>query len=121
MSHNKQPERRTFLQDRLEILIKRQRAGKATFNELTELDSIVNADPAIRERIIIESFFPDKADHFNDPSNDQGLIDHPPAQKLQHHSLMNRLKALIKRIFITQMVTIKTKLLTLGTGNAVLV
>ena len=50
MSHRKPPERRTFLQDRLEILIKRQKTGKATFNELTELDAIVNRDPEITRK-----------------------------------------------------------------------
>ncbi len=54
MKHHKQLERRTFLQDRFDILIKRQRSGTATFNELTELDDIVNRDPAIRESILVE-------------------------------------------------------------------
>ncbi|GAA3959194.1 hypothetical protein [Mucilaginibacter dorajii] len=54
MKHQKQLERRTFLQDRFDILIKRQRAGTASFNELTELDDIVNRDPAIRESILVE-------------------------------------------------------------------
>jgi hypothetical protein len=54
MKENKKPERRTYLQDRFEILIKRQKEGTATFNELTELDSIVNTDPNIREIIIRE-------------------------------------------------------------------
>ena len=56
MAHRKQPERRTFLQDRFEILIRRQESGKATFNELTELDEIVNRDPALRERVIREEY-----------------------------------------------------------------
>jgi len=54
MKYRKQLERRTFLQDRFDILIKRQRNGTATFNELTELDDIVNRDPAIRESILTE-------------------------------------------------------------------
>ena len=49
MSSKKQPERRTFLQDRFDILIKRQKSGKATFSELTELDEIVNGDPSNAE------------------------------------------------------------------------
>ena len=49
MSSHKKPERRTYLQDRLEILIKKQKSGTASFNELTELDDMVNRDPAIRE------------------------------------------------------------------------
>ena len=55
MAQRKQLERRTFLQDRFEILIKRQKSGEATFNELTELDEIVNRDPEIREKVIRES------------------------------------------------------------------
>ncbi|MGZ4001154.1 MAG: hypothetical protein ACXVIY_11015 [Mucilaginibacter sp.] len=53
-------ERRTFSQDRYYILIKRQKAGKATFNELIELDEIVNRVPDIREQVIIENFYPDE-------------------------------------------------------------
>src|ERR1700757_1441644 len=53
----KKLERRTFSQDRYYILIKRQKAGKATFNELTELDEIVNRVPDIREKVIIENFY----------------------------------------------------------------
>ena len=69
MNNGKQPERRTFLQDRLDILIKRQKTGKATFDELTELDSIVNSDPEIRKRIIFENLLIEKMMDFNDPSN----------------------------------------------------
>lgn len=53
-------ERRTFSQDRYYILIKRQKAGKATFNELIELDEIVNRVPDIREKVIIENFYPEE-------------------------------------------------------------
>jgi hypothetical protein len=46
--------RLTFLQERFEILIKRQKEGRATFAELTELDEIVNRDPTIRYSILEE-------------------------------------------------------------------
>ena len=51
----KKLERRTYSEDRYYILIKRQKAGKATFKELTELDEIVNRVPDIREIVIRES------------------------------------------------------------------
>ena len=54
MKHHKHPEQRTFLQDRFEILIKKQRKGTATFLELTELDDIVNRYAVIRDTILDE-------------------------------------------------------------------
>ena len=54
MKHNKNLEQRTFLQDRFEILIKKQKTGQATFTELTELDEIVNKYATIRDRILEE-------------------------------------------------------------------
>lgn len=46
--------RRTFSQERFEILIKKQKAGEATFRDLTELDEIVNRVPDIRLTILEE-------------------------------------------------------------------
>lgn len=46
--------RRTFLQERFMILIERQQAGEATFEELTELDELVNRDPKLRGIILEE-------------------------------------------------------------------
>jgi hypothetical protein len=54
MKHRKHLEQRTFLQDRFEILIKKQRKGTATFLELTELDDIVNRYAVIRDTILDE-------------------------------------------------------------------
>lgn len=54
MKHDKNLEQRTFLQDRFEILIKKQRKGTATFLELTELDDIVNRYAVIRDTILDE-------------------------------------------------------------------
>jgi hypothetical protein len=70
MAHRKQPERRTFLQDRFEILIKRQKSGTATFNELTELDGIVNSDPELREKVIRESMLMEEGQGFEGPASD---------------------------------------------------
>jgi hypothetical protein len=89
MSHRKPPERRTFLQDRFDILIKKQKNGDATFNELTELDDIVNRDPDFEEPI--------------HPANNDTI-----AQPIKNRSLLNRIKSLISRIFNAQMLIVKT-------------
>src|ERR1700744_763112 len=90
--------RRTFLQERYEILIKRQREGRATFNELTELDEIVNRDPSIREIVLIENHF------ISPPDEDQPGIE--PEQEVikpvQQKSLLDKLKSFISRLFISQ-------------------
>jgi hypothetical protein len=54
MKNRKKLERRTFLQDRFEILIKKQKEGNASFAELTELDDIVNRNTIIRTQIFEE-------------------------------------------------------------------
>ena len=54
MKHHKPLKQRTYIQDRFEILIKKQETGTASFNELTELDEIVNRNPTIREKILEE-------------------------------------------------------------------
>ena len=119
MSHRKKPERRTYLQDRLEILIARQKSGKATFNELTELDDIVNRDPVIRERIIMESLFPDETDGFNDPlKTPETEIN--PIIKTQRQSLLSRIKSFISRLFTSQIPVLKVRVLTIRTGQVVL-
>lgn len=64
-THSEIP-RKTYLQERFEILMKKQKDGKATFRELTELDEIVNRDPDIRDQIIRESFMPDNSDEQHD-------------------------------------------------------
>ncbi|ASU32925.1 hypothetical protein [Mucilaginibacter xinganensis] len=104
MGHRKPLERRTFTQDRYEILIKRQRSGKATFNELTELDEIVNRDPAIREIVLIENNFIQRIDDNNTPRNEpeQDIVKTVPRQ-----SFTNWLKAVMGRIFTSQIAVIK--------------
>lgn len=54
MKYSKIPERKTFLQERFEILIKKQKNGNASFNELTELDDLVNKYASFREQILEE-------------------------------------------------------------------
>ncbi|AYL96776.1 hypothetical protein [Mucilaginibacter celer] len=92
MKHGKQLERRTFNQDRFEILIKRQKTGKATFSELTELDEIVNRDPEIRE-IVLEEM--QDADTPKPPDN-------APTQAIQkpvRQSFFEKIKTFINRLF----------------------
>ncbi len=95
MRHGKQLERRTFNQDRFEILIKRQKNGIATFNELTELDEIVNRDPEIRE-IVLEEM--QDADTPKPPDNDQIQMIEKPVRK----SFIEKIKAFINRLFATE-------------------
>ena len=95
MKHGKHLERRTFNQDRFEILIKRQKNGIATFNELTELDEIVNRDPDIRE-IVLEEM--QDADNPKPPDDDQTQI----IQKTVRKSFFEKIKAFINRLFATQ-------------------
>jgi hypothetical protein len=82
MKNQKPLIRRTFLQERFDILIKKQRNGNATFNDLTELDDIVNRDPAIRESILEEMQADNHPPHdtradkivLNEPVKSQTLI-----------------------------------------------
>ena len=98
----KKLERRTFSQDRYYILIKRQKSGKATFNELTELDEIVNRVPDIREKVIIESFFTENIDDTgglpNHPANNQP---HPITPAYRQAWWM-RVKSFLNRVFSLQ-------------------
>jgi len=107
MNSKKQPERRTFLQDRFDILIKRQKSGKATFSELTELDEIVNRDPELREKVIRESMLMEGYDEFEEPMN-HPQNEGPVLQQVKRQSLINRIKSLISRIFNSQIITVKT-------------
>ncbi|MDB5134142.1 MAG: hypothetical protein JWP37_745 [Mucilaginibacter sp.] len=113
MAHRKKLERRTYSQDRYYILIKRQRSGKATFNELTELDEIVNRVPDIRERVIRESFNIEDLHGFNEPQNMPGKDDNQHGFRLQHDSLWNRLKSFINRVFYLQISVTKVDIPTL--------
>ena len=102
--HRKPLERRTYSEDRYYALIKRQKSGKATFKELTELDEIVNRVPDIREKVIRESFMIDDPD-INEPTdNPQNSI----TQQATHRSLWSRIKTFITRAFTTQIFVIKT-------------
>jgi hypothetical protein len=95
MKHQKQLERRTFLQDRFDILIKKQRSGRATFNELTELDDIVNRDPAIRESILVEM------QEMNiPPDNELPTVENPVTGPVKKQSLLQLIRYMINRWFL---------------------
>lgn len=121
MSHHKQPERRTFLQDRLEILIKRQRSGKASFNELTELDYIVNSDPEIRKRIIMENMLMDDTTDFTEPTEPlekEEFVVSPVHEKSTNW--LQRIKAILSNIFNLQFSILKSDGLSTATKQIVL-
>lgn len=99
MKHHKQLERRTFTQDRFDILIKRQKSGKATFNELTELDEIVNRDPAIRESILEEM------QAVNEPPDLQKPDDTLITPAVKSLTLLDKITAFINRLFMATGIT----------------
>lgn len=95
----KKLERRTFSQDRYYILIKRQKSGKATFNELTELDEIVNRVPDIREKVIIESFFTENIDDTGELPNSPGNNENIHSLPIPRRGVWTRLKSFFNRVF----------------------
>ena len=95
MKFHKQLERRTFTQDRFDILIKRQKSGKATFNELTELDDIVNRDPAIRESILEEM------QGLNDPPDVNDNNDTLVTAPVKSQTLLDKIISFLGRLFIS--------------------
>jgi hypothetical protein len=98
----KKLERRTYSQDRYYMLIKRQKAGEATFNELIELDEIVNRVPDIREIVIRENFMTADEPGLNEPFDQDGNEYNLQDNKSFRSSFWNKLQSLIDRIFTTQ-------------------
>ena len=94
MKQRKYLERRTFNQDRFDILIKRQKSGMATFNELTELDAIVNRDPDIRESVLEEM------QAINDLPDEPKQEDIPTSMPVKTPTLLDKLASFFKRLFI---------------------
>jgi hypothetical protein len=107
MAYRKQPERRTFIQDRFEILIRRQKSGQATFNELTELDDIVNRDPELREKVIRESMLMEETQDFNGPAINQESPPDTLLKQAKRQNLFGRIKSLVSRIFNAQIRAVK--------------
>ena len=87
--------RRTFSQERFEILIKKQKNGRATLRDLVELDEIVNRDPGIR-RYVLEDM-----ENMDTPADGNQQNDTAPPPEVVHHhlSLTERIKAFFNRLF----------------------
>lgn len=92
MKHHKNVEQRTFLQDRFEILIKKQKAGRASFTELTELDEMVNRYATIRDTILEEM----RETEPNDGTRENDILIIPKKQPV---TLLTRIKSLFHRLF----------------------
>ena len=103
----KKLERRTYSQDRYYILIKRQKEGKATFNELTELDEIVNRVPDIRDIVIRESFMTDGPEDTNASQNDPENQSHLYKQLSRRRTFWDRIKSFFTHNFMSQITVIK--------------
>ena len=104
----KKLERRTFSQDRYYILIKRQKEGKATFDELTELDEIVNRVPDIRDLVIRENFGAEDNESdtpTNWPTN-KGLVSTTGTPR---PNLLSRIKNWLNRNFTSEISTSDNK------------
>lgn len=86
--------RRTFSQERFEILIKKQKAGEATWRDLTELDEIVNRVPDIRLTILEEM-------EGQAPDNDLPEIPAPPTHPIQP-KFFRKLKFFFRRLLRLQ-------------------
>jgi hypothetical protein len=89
--------RRTFSQERFDILIKKQRNGNASFKDLTELDDIVNRDPAIRGSIMEE--MQGTSNPPQPPPRRDELVFNEPAK---HQNLLEQVKKFLNRLFIIQ-------------------
>ena len=98
----KKLERRTFSQDRYYILIKRQKSGKATFNELTELDEIVNRVPDIREKVIIESFFTENTDDSGELPDNPANSERRTIIPAHHQGWWMKIKSFFNRFGLLQ-------------------
>ncbi|MEO7212422.1 hypothetical protein [Mucilaginibacter sp.] len=105
MRNNRPLIRRTFRQERFDILIKKQRNGNATFNDLTELDDIVNRDPEIRESILEEMH---EHEHPTREPEQEEIVMLKTKKPL---NLLERLKAFVNRMFMVEATGLKTVLL----------
>jgi len=114
MKHGKPLERRTFLQDRFEILIQRQKSGKATFNELTELDEIVNRDPELREKVIREDILMEEPVDFDEPP----AANESATQLVKPKNIITLLKESLSKLFISRFKATRRGIFTSGASLA---
>ena len=94
MKHQKPLIRRTFLQERFEVLIKKQLQGEATFAELTELDELINRDPKLKH-IVLEEMDAGNNQTRGDKNENASI---PPV--LKHYSLGEKILAIIKSFYL---------------------
>ncbi|TSD66768.1 hypothetical protein FFF34_005030 [Inquilinus sp. KBS0705] len=87
--------RRTFLQERFEVLIRKQMDGSATFKDLIELDEIVNRDPKLKGIILDEM---QEASHPPQGDKPQDII--PQTNQAKTKSIIGRIKSFLNRLFI---------------------
>ncbi len=92
MKHQKPLIRRTFLQERFIILMELKEKGIANFDELTELDELINRDPKLRD-IILEEMEETNAP-LNTPDNN---ILH--VAEVEPRNLIDRLSSFINGLF----------------------
>jgi hypothetical protein len=93
MKNRKQLERRTFLQDRYDILIKKLNEGEASFAELTELDDIVNRSAYIRNQVLSQM------QGIDDSSDDKTTKELPVEFVTPPENLMEKVKQFLGNIF----------------------
>jgi hypothetical protein len=92
MKHQKPLIRRTFLQERFIILMELKEKGIANFDELTELDELINRDPKLRD-IILEEM-----EEANPPLNmpDNNIFH---VAEVEQRNLIDRLSSFISGLF----------------------
>jgi hypothetical protein len=83
--------RKTFSQERFEVLIKKQKAGEASFRDLIELDEIVNRVADIRHTILEEM----EGKETSEGDTPQEPIQHQP---IPHVSFIEKVKLFFDRL-----------------------
>ncbi len=108
MANPLKPEKRTYAQDRFDILINKQRSGQASFDELTELDEIINRYPGILSKILEEMEAESRGFVDTEPEDTNDILAGKPM------SLVERLKKLVGRLFCVLGTEIKSRCFSLG-------
>ncbi|MDB5129427.1 hypothetical protein [Mucilaginibacter sp.] len=85
--------RRTFSQERFEILWKKRKNGQATLRDLTEMDEIVNRDPSVRQFVLEEM------ENMENPADNNDLQDMLQQPTVSHQSITDKIKAFFNRLF----------------------
>ena len=85
--------RRTFSQERFEILWKKRKKGQATLRDLTEMDEIVNRDPSVRQFVLEEM------ENMENPADNNDLQDMLQQPVVSHQSTTDKIKAFFNRLF----------------------